>query len=417
MESTPQEIYKERIKRVEDAIRLKVPDRVPFFAMTHAFAAKYAGMTPEEAFFDRERWLEANKRFNLDIQPDMYFPAVAIYPEASLQILDCKQIRWPRHGVRSRSTFQYVEGEYMKADEYDAFVNDPTDYLLRTYLPRVFGSLESLSKLPPLKPTFFYGYKLCVTSALFTMPEIAEAFKSIYEAGIEATKYLTAMHEFDAEMAELGYPLAFSGASVYAPFDVFSDMLRGMRGTMVDMYRQPGKLLEAMENVYPSLIAQAEAGFRRSGNPRVFIPLHRGADGFLSPKQFETFYWPGLKRLLLDLIDRGMTPCPFFEGNYTSRLKHLTELPKGKVMGIFDTTDIVKAKEMLGHTMCIAGNMPISLLVTGTPEKVKKYTKFLIDKVGKDGGFIMTSSTVLDDAEPELVKVWAEFTKEYGAYR
>ena len=78
-------------------------------------------------------------------------------------------------------------------------------------------------------------------------------------------------------------------------------------------------------------------------------------------------------------------PCPFFEGDYTSRLEYLLELPKGKVMGQFDTTDVFKAKEILGGHMCIRGNVPVSLFHAGTPQDVRDYCKKLIDVVGKDG--------------------------------
>lgn len=105
-----------------------------------------------------------------------------------------------------------------------------------------------------------------------------------------------------------------------------------------------------------------------------------------------------------------------FQGNYDTRLEYLTDLPKGKIAGIFDTTDIFRAKEIIGDTMCILGNMPVSLLKTGTPEQIKDYSRKLIDVVGKGGGFIMSSRGVLDDAEPELVKIWGEYTKEYGVY-
>ena len=137
----------------------------------------------------------------------------------------------------------------------------------------------------------------------------------------------------------------------------------------------------------------------------------------MSSKQFETFYWSGLKRLILTLIDEGITPCPFFEGDYTSRLEYLAELPRGKVLGFFDTTDIFKAKEILGDTMCISGMMPLSLLQTGTPERLKDYAKKLIDVVGKGGGFIMGPRGAMDECDPYLVKVWAEFTREYGVYQ
>lgn len=40
----------------------------------------------------------------------------------------------------------------------------------------------------------------------------------------------------------------------------------------------------------------------------------------------------------------------------------------------------------------------------------------LMSVVGKDGGFIMDSATVIDDAKPENVRAMLDFTKEYGAY-
>ena len=137
----------------------------------------------------------------------------------------------------------------------------------------------------------------------------------------------------------------------------------------------------------------------------------------MSLKHFETFYWPSLKKLMLALIDKGLIPCPFFEGDYTSRLEYLTELPKGKVIGQFDTTDPVKAKEIVGDTMCIAGMMPLSLLQMGTPDSIKKYTKTLIDVVGKGGGFIMGPRAFMDECDPERVKIWVDYTKQYGVYK
>ena len=120
MEKTPREKLEKRLKRIEDALQLKEPDRVPFLPMTHFFAANYVGMTGEEAFYDREKWFAANKKMTLDLDLDLYFPPlVGVYPGRSLDILGCKQIKWPGHGAPSNSTYQFVEGEYMKANEYD----------------------------------------------------------------------------------------------------------------------------------------------------------------------------------------------------------------------------------------------------------------------------------------------------------
>jgi len=241
------------------------------------------------------------------------------------------------------------------------------------------------------------------------------AFKSIYKAGIEAQKWDTLSKSFMRDIKNMGFPMLIGGGCVCA-FDMISDWFRGMRGSMLDMYKQPDRLLEAIDKVHPQTLAMATASPKMTGNPGVFIALHRGSDGFMSLPQFEKFYWPCLKKLILYLIDEGLIPCIFFEGNHTTRLEYYAELPKGKTLGLFDSSDIYRVKEILGNTMCISGMMPVSLLQIGTPEKVKEYAKELIDVVGKDGGFIMGPRSVMDMANPELVKVWADFTKEYGVY-
>lgn len=416
MNKTPDELYKERLKRVEDAIQLKAPDRVPFFPLTHFLAAKYVGLPADEAFYHTDRWFEANKTMFLDLEPDLYFPpSTALYPGTSLDILQCTQITWPRHGSPLGSTYQFIEKEFMKADEYDAFLSDPTDYLIRIYLPRIFKSLEPLRKLPSLTALFIQGYKGSLTSAAFANPEIAHALESLYKAGLESASYLAQSAKFDQEMAALGFPQGVA-VSIYVAYDYISDMLRGMRGIMLDMFRQPQKLIDAMDRIYPILTGAGIAAAKRSGNPRVFIPLHRGSDGFMSLKHYETFYWPWFKRLLLTLIEEGLTPCPFVEGDYTSRLHYFNELPKGKILAFFDRTDIFKAKKIIGDTVCVAGDIPLLLLKVGTPDQIKDATKRVIDGAGSNGGFIMSARTVLDDADPKLVKLWADFTREYGVY-
>ena len=414
MTSTAQERYQKRLNRVLDAVALKVPDRVPVLLINHFLGAKYGNITLKEAYYDPDKWYQANKKMLLELQPDMYqAPCLHINPGEAMNALDFKQIKWPGHGIPEDHSFQFVEGEYMKVEEYDALLDDPSDFAVRVYLPRICGSLEPFKNLPPLK-AFLNGYIVFGMTAAFTQPEVIEAFESLVKAGRAYLKYSEKEQAFYKEMAE--FP-CWGVAAAIAPFDLISDMLRGMRGSMLDMYRNPDKLLEAQEKLYPMIIGSAILNSKMYNTQFVFMPLHRGADGFMSIEQFEKFYWPFLKKLIIDTIDAGLIPYVFFEGGYNERLEYLKELPKGKIIAQLDTTDIFKAKEVIGDTICIAGNMPVSLLQTGTPEKVKDYTKKLIDEVGRDGGYIMSTRGVLDEADPELVKVWVEFTKEYGVYK
>ncbi len=207
-----------------------------------------------------------------------------------------------------------------------------------------------------------------------------------------------------------------TGGFTQAPFDTLGDFFRGTKGLMLDMYRTPDKVVKACEKLLPFMIEIALGATKVSGNPRVFIPLHKGLDGFMSLEQFKRFYWPTLRELMVALINEGCNPCPFWEGNCTSRLPIIKDIPAGKACYAFEATDMVKAKEILGDTVCIRGNVPLSILIGGTPDDVRAYCKKLIDTVGKGGGYIMDSATGLDDAKPENVKAMFEYTKEYGVY-
>ncbi len=405
-----------RTKRINDAIALRKPDQVPLFPSFHLFPARYVGMTYEEAFYDLERWLAANEKTVLDYDPDLYFqPSGPISTAgAAHEALDSKQIKWPGHGVAATRSFQFIEGEYMKAEEYDEFLADPSDWTLRKYLPRIYGNLQGLGMLPTVR-SLLAGYAGAGIVGILALPPVAASLNALNQAAQISMQWSIGYAQFEQKMNAMGYP-AYAAAVALAPYDLISDMLRGMRGTMKDMYRCPEKLVAAMELLLPDQIGGAIHQCQMSGNPRIFIPLHRGADGFMSAEQFERFYWPTLKALFLGLIDAGLTPAPFFEGAYDQRLQYLKELPPGKILGWFERSDLMQLKRELGDVMCIASGMPASLLQAGTPEQVRAETKKLIETVGRDGGFIMSNNTVLDEADPALVKVWAEATKEFGVY-
>jgi len=193
--------------------------------------------------------------------------------------------------------------------------------------------------------------------------------------------------------------------------------LRGMPGAMTDMYRQPEKLLE-MESIFLNrTLARIAAMPQRTDSPRVFMATHRGSDGFMSLKQFDKFYWPFFKKIVLAVIEKGMTPAIFFEGDWTKRVEYLLELPKGKILAHLDSTDIFHAKDVLKGHICLRGNVPGSLLTAGTPQDVKDYCKKLIDYVGKDGGLVVCPRVVPDDAKAENLHAMIDFTKEYGVYQ
>jgi uroporphyrinogen-III decarboxylase len=415
MAKTPEVLYAERTKRVLDAVQLKVPDRVPFMSFLNFFPAKYGGITCEEAMYDYEKLAMAAKKTIVDFDLDMYnnpFPLMALGP--ILEALDCKFLAWPGGTLSPHHSYQFLENAYVTAEEYDDLLFDPTGFMLRQFLPRVYGALEPLQQLPQL-PSIYYTRFLSGTAA-FANPQVSGALDALVKAGTEAQQMLARAKAFAEEMTALGFPSQIGGVA-YAPYDYIGDFLRGTRGIMLDMFRVPDKLLEAMEKLIPFIIQGAVAPARRTGIPFIFMPMHKGLDGFMSPDQFKTFFWPPLKKVILKLMDEGFIPMVLWEGDCTSRLETIKDIPKGKAIYWFERTDIFKAKEILGETVCIRGNVPATLLCLGSPQDVEAYCKQLIDTVGKGGGFILDGGIgTPDDARPENVRTMADFTRKYGVY-
>jgi uroporphyrinogen-III decarboxylase len=419
LDEKTEKTYKARATRLKDAIQYrKTPDRVPVFALLGYFPAYYAGLTPYDIMYDYRKLEIAFEKYISDFDPDGHCGTIGYGPGKFFEILDYKLYAWPGHGVAPQHSYQCIEGEYMKADEYDAFLQDPTYFFLSAYFPRIFGALEPFKGLSPFTNVLeMYGAFTPASFIPFGTPGIQAALKALMEAGNESLKWIGHIAALERKITAAGLPDIFGGGTK-APFDTIGDTLRGTKGIMLDMYRRRDKLLQAMEIFTPLMIKMGAAGAKANGNPIVFIPLHKGADGFISNKQFEEFYWPSLKKVMIGLINEGCVPFLYAEGSYNSRLELIkNDLPKGKTLWGFDQTDMARAKEIIGDSACICGNVPSSLLAVGTSQEVKDYAKKLIETCGEGGGFIMMNGAVIDEAKPENVKAMIEATKEFGVYR
>ena len=269
--------YKAIITRIKDAIQMKkTPDRVPVGVLPSMFPWLNAGVTPQEAMYDYDKCMAAFKEFILEFKPDLHLGAAVPGAGKFYEILDYKLYSWPGHGIAPEHSYQCNEAEYMKPEEYDLLLMDPSFYFRNFYLPRVFGALQGFSMLPP--PTGILEiYGLAMTFIPYGLPPVQETFNKLFEAGAEALKYATALGANFAELTSLGFPSIGCGFSK-APFDVIGDTLRGTRGIMMDMYKRPEKLLKAMEALVPIMIGMGIGAMQQTGNPQIFIPLHKGAD-------------------------------------------------------------------------------------------------------------------------------------------
>lgn len=407
----------ERARRITDAMQLKQPDRVPLIMPIGYMLADLGGITRQQLLEDAEKAQELLEKAALEFGPDSIQGPMPSDPSPHL-ILGDRMTVWPGHGVDEQTQYQFVESEFMKAEEYEVFLEDPTDWVIRTYLPRAFEKLDGFAEMPPLSLFVFGSYFLGSTGG-FASGRLGASFRAFAQAVQAVADGYERMEKNHERMTALGFPDGFIiGPTITAPFDAMSDALRGMRGIMLDTIKQPEKLIAAQAKIARLELEYAIDTCKATGITRAFLPLHRGSDGFMSLKQFETLYWRQLKDILVTLVEHDITPIVFYEGCWDQRLEYLAELPKGKTVGWFQSSDIFKVKEIVGDTMCIVGGMPNSLLKAGPAEAVRAHTKRLCDEVGRGGGFMMcTAVGELAGSDPALVKVWAEATKEFGTYR
>jgi uroporphyrinogen-III decarboxylase len=413
-DSETEKAYKERVTRFITAIKLKEPDRVPVILPTGSFPLYYSGITLQTAMYNYRELRRAWLKFLHDFDMDTYSGPGEIFPGSVFEKLGYKLFKWPGHGLAPDSpTYQFVEDERMKPEDYDTLIKDPSNFMFKKFMPQVLGALEPLQALPPL--TAFISVAMNFVTGL-NRPDVQAVFQTLIEAGKELAEFLKVVEDCEKERIALGIPHLMSGGAE-APFDILGDKLRGTKGILTDIFRRPDKLQEAMERITPiSLDAGIEAA-NRSGIPISAFALHKGNDTFMSSKQFETFYWPSLRKILMGLIAEGLVPLLFAEGSYINRLDIIKDLPRGSAIWWFEDMDMARAKEVVGNTACIAGNISASVLRTGTPREVKAQCRKLIEVAGKGGGYILTGAAGMDKGNPDNLRAIMEAAKEYGTYR
>ena len=405
----------EKEKRIMDAIRMRIPDRVPVICSLGYFVAKYTGIPSSAAYYDFPAWLAAYKKTIPDFPADLVF-VQGFTPGTALEILKPHSMRWPGFNLDEYSSHQSVEVEGMKADEYDAFLQDPSDFKLRINFSRAADDLAGLAELPNISEMGWGSGGAQQLAMALSSPKVARAVSVLQRTGREMKKYQRRQAQFAQMLLDMGVP-QYTQFAAMPPYDLLSFGIRGMSGLMMDMFRQPDKVIAVCDQILQVTLDRPDPKPNRFGNIRVFMTVTRGSDNFLSKKQFDRFYWPTFRKLVHTLIDKGMTPCIFFEGNCDSRMEYLLEFPKGSMLVHLDWTDIYRAKDILRDHLCIQGNVPSTLLQTGTVQDVKDYCKKLIDYVGKGGGFILSPRSSTESVKPANLKAMIEFTKEYGVYR
>jgi len=408
MTKSTEELSKERLARIEAAINLEEADRVPMRGLGGDIVASYGGITQYEFCYEYDKAIPAIEKFMKDFPFDWQYVSIPGLVGEMLSIafaefddlapstirvtgpvhdiLGDKYVRFPGRELDENATPQFIGGTFMPPEEHDQLIEDHVKFFAEIILPRTCTNLETPRK----------------------------AMAAWVRLGMEYERFSSVTRRIGSIASGLGFPSIPQGEA-YAPLDIIGDFLRDVSNAVLDIRRYPDKVKEACEALVEPIVKYA-LSFKKRGAKLAFIPLH--LNEYLSPKLYNEFYWPTLKKVILRLLEEDLKSFVFFEGYHDAHLETILELPKGWGIAYFEKTDVVKAKEILkGHT-CIMGGIPISLLITGTPSSIDEYVKNLLEKVKPGGGFILEAGiSALPTITPiENIHALIEAAEKYGKY-
>lgn len=410
-----------KLKRMTDALTLKVPDRVPIEIAGGSFMVKNAGYTMAEVIYDTslEKAWECIQKFHNDFDPDVvsglglnYFgegPGHEMQGSKTMLIAGMKDRR-----VNDDSIQQFIEFPTLMDEEFDEFLNDHTAWAIHKFLPRASSVLEPFAKLNfPLNHRGILG-----VAQSFSQPDIRKAIQTLWDIADFYKEFGPKAAAVNKKAVEMGYPNLGGGLAI-VPFDKYSDTFRGTVNSLMDLYDYPEEVTTYIDRFQQEILGSIRA-MNKDGSKNgklVSMMLHKGIDGFMNDEQYEKYYWRHLKEEIETIVSCGMMPSIFAEGKYMSRLKYLKDVPVGKVYYYFETMDMAAVKKELGGIACIGGGFPSGLLSYASKERVADEVKRLLDICAPDGGYIFKLSAGLNgEAKPENVEIMFRTVKEYGKY-
>lgn len=415
---TNNELFQKRLARVEDAVALREPDQMPLIPMVSGlpFFISSDGTTMRDSWYDFPRARQAYIKYHEDFEPDI--AACSFTSGRANEIAQTNMIDWPgRPGskVPFTSTHQVIEREYMSPEEYPEMIGDFTGFMLRKYIPRAYPGLAGLSTVQFVPSIVLSTMPL---SGLYS-PSALEVYDKLRQIAEEDGKAAAASAECGAKLAEMGFPPYITGAGE-VPFDILSDYYRGTVGMFEDQMERPELIAQACD-MLADIQIRSYAYFNFAPLPvkRVFFPLHKGMDGFISDEQYRELYWKPFHKILKALVEMGVTPIIYTEGPYKTRLNVIKEslqtLPTGKcILHFEDAGDFAQLKKFYEGVVCLSGGMSSYLLEWGSKEQVIDAVKYLVDNCAPGGGYLFNTGQIIENAKRENIEAMYETAKNYG---
>ncbi len=386
MKST-NEIYNEKVRRIQSTIRHEEPDTVPVMTLAESWVLGYAGHKITDVEEDPDLELQCFKKMCQEIYCDMVYTSALTRDITIYNPMEGSPYFYSSDGV----TVQHKEYVFMEADEYGKLAADPMKFVLNELYPRMYPALRK------------------------SYPENLEALKKAFAA---YNRYLQKMMNSAVRLKEdLGMPTIVEGIAI-SPVDILMSYFRGLKNIQCDFRRNPQGIIEAADALIPLVVENIKHGRQSLESDSCFL-IPTLLPTYMSAKQFEKIYWPSFKKMVDQIAALNGKMLIFMEGSWEHLYEFVNEIPRNTAITILEKADIFKAKNLIGKTVTLAGGMPLEQLRYMSRQECLDHAKKVVDYCAPGGGFIFTNDkTALapNDVNIENLKAVNAFVHEYGKH-
>jgi len=370
--------YQERRTRIDRTIAMEPVDRIPTAYMGMAYAPRLMGMSMADFCEVPENrtdvTLAAMDRLGADVWDGINdLPCGRIAP--SLTGLWLAHIATPGRELPEDSLWQVQEAEVMKPEDYDVILEQGWKAFLDGYYPKVID-IDELNE-----------------SRAWVRDNVQDVIDKCKQHGY--------------------VPISFGGTSI--PFEYLCGG-RSMGRFYIDLYRDQEKIREVMDVMMPHMIRNGVNAAEISGIPAVWVGGWRSASSLIAPKIWDELVFPYFLELVNALADKGIISVLHFDQDWNRDLERFREFPARMCLLNTDgMTDLRKAREILGDRMAMMGDVPSSMLCSGTPEDVFNYVRDLIRDIGPTGLILCPGCDAPINTKTENMEAMLAASREFGS--
>lgn len=368
----PCALFEQRQKRICAAVALEKCDRTPVILEYAGFAARATG-TPMGIFLSSLSISVRTMIQAFHLVGDADGIDYGSYSPYSLCDLWMSKVAVPGVDLPEDATCQVCEAELMKREDYRRILDEGWPDFFRNFLDeRVLKDVPA-HLLPANQPAV----------------------------------------DVRSEWASHGIPVLAQG-TVTIPFECLCGA-RSLTKFFCDLIRVPDEVQRVMDAMVPHLTDAACRQAKASGFPGIWVGGWRSASEMISPREWNRFVWPYLERVVWEVVGHDLIAVLHLDSNWTRDLAFLRSLPgKRCILSTDGKTDLLRAKEVLGDTMCLMGDVPASMLAYSASEDVYEYCRNLIRALGPTGFILHSGCDIPENAKPENVRIMVHAAQDHS---